>query len=74
VEQVLALAWFILIAMAKLRGVSHAARFLTQSVESHEKKRVEFLSGAKKVQKSAEECEYKGDSSERRAQVGRFEG
>ena len=36
-------------------------RFLTRSAESLEKKRVEFLMSAKKVQMSAEECEYKGD-------------
>jgi hypothetical protein len=55
-------------------GYPHPGWFFAKSAEGHENERVEFLVGAKKckkVQKSAQECEKKGDRSKR---VARLEG
>jgi len=47
VEQVLALAWFIFDPRGELRGYPTLRGFFTQSAESLEKKKVEFLLSAK---------------------------
>jgi hypothetical protein len=47
----LALAWFILILVENRCGYPTPGRFLTQSTESLEKKRVQFLMSAKKCKR-----------------------
>lgn len=59
-EQVLALAWFILIPVANCEGYPTLRGSLTQNVESHEKKRVEFLLGPKRCKRVRKDVNPKG--------------